>query len=355
MRVPTVSVIIPAYNCGAFIGASIRSVLNQTVRDLELIVMDDGSTDTTADEIRRHADPRLVWLRTPTNQGVSRATNAGIACARGEYLAALAADDMWLPTKLERQLAHLSSNAGIDASYTWIRHLDAEGTPSSTIERNDLGADPVRTLLTSRRIKLACTLLIPRHALARTGSLDPRLRTHEDWEYVLRLTLAGVSFGCVPEPLTLVRRRPDSLSHSQMSVRDMGVALATVWRLRRAHPGRITGVMVACCGLRSLGWVGACRVRSLLGAAAPGLLGLRSGRRGGRRPPCGQDSTRPWIPPSCSRPPGRVTPHGPPRTPASRSAGGSARRIVASARRAARTSRPACCGRSGSTHASWPC
>ena len=265
MVTPRISVVVPTYNCGAYIRASVASVLGQTVRDLEVIVVDDGSTDETLDELGRISDARLVVIRNPTNQGVSRATNAGIERARGEYLAALAADDLWLPHKLERQLADLESHQDLDASYTWIQHIDAAGNRLPTIERNNLGSNPVSTLLTSRQIKLACTLLVRRRAVDRSALLDPRLRTHEDWEYLLRLVLAGVRFAVVREPLTLVRQRPGSLSRNGMSADDMRVALANVQRLRREYPGRISMAMLARCWLRSVAWVSRCQVRDLLG------------------------------------------------------------------------------------------
>jgi glycosyltransferase involved in cell wall biosynthesis len=235
--------------------------------------MDDGSTDATIHELSTFNDPRLIVMRNPTNQGVSRATNAGVGRARGEYLAALAADDLWLPTKLERQVAHLESSQGLDASYTWIQHIDEHGKLLPTIERNDLGSNPVSTLLTSRRIKLACTLLIRRSTVTRTALLDPRLRTNEDWEYLLRLALAGVQFAGVREPLTLVRQRPGSLSRSNMSMADMRVALANVHRLRREYPGRISIAMMARCWLRSLTWVTECQVRHLIGTLSAPLPG----------------------------------------------------------------------------------
>jgi glycosyltransferase involved in cell wall biosynthesis len=265
MRPPRISVIVPAHDCAPYIGAAISSVLHQTVPDLELVVIDDASTDGTIEHINAFDDPRLVVIRNPANQGVSRATNAGIAIARGEYLAALAADDVWRPEKLETQLAYLESHQDVDASYTWIQHIDRDGNLLPTIEQNDLGSDPVLTLLTSTRIKLACTLLVRRSALGRTAFLDPRLRTHEDWEYLLRLVLAGVRFAAVRQPLTLVRQRPGSLSRNRMSAGDMRRALASVHWLRREYPGRITVAMMARCWLRSLAWVSRSQLRELTG------------------------------------------------------------------------------------------
>jgi glycosyltransferase involved in cell wall biosynthesis len=270
---PRISVIVPAYNCAPYIRASVSSVLSQTFSDLEVIVVDDGSTDGTIHELSAFNDSRLAVIRNPTNQGVSRATNTGLQRARGEYLAALAADDLWVATKLERQVAHLESSPNLDASYTWIQHIDADGKRLPTVERNDLGSDPVATLLTSKRIKLACTLLIRRPVVTRAALLDPRLRTNEDWEYLLRLALAGVRFAGVREPLTLVRQRPGSLSRSNMSMEDMRVALGNVHRLRREYPGRISVAMMARCWVRGLAWVSRCQVRDLIGTLGAPLPG----------------------------------------------------------------------------------
>jgi glycosyltransferase involved in cell wall biosynthesis len=267
MHRPRVSVIIPAYDCAPFIGDSIRSVLDQTFEDLEVIVVDDASTDGTVAEALATNDVRLRLIRHRTNIGVAAAANSGLDAARGEYVAALGSDDRWLPTKLERQVAHLDSDRALDVSYTWSRYIDARDRLLPKIDRNDLGPDPVCTLLTSRRIKLACTMLARRDVRRYCRGLDPRLRSHEDWELLLRMAIAGVTFACIPEPLTLVRKRAGSLSHSHMSARDMRIALANVWQLRRSRPDRIKLGMIGWCYLRSLAWVGECGIRRLLAEA----------------------------------------------------------------------------------------
>src|SRR4030043_1337098 len=101
---PTVSVIIPTYNRAHLVGRSIRSVLNQTYQDLEVIVVDDGSKDNTAEIVRGITDPRIVFLKHEKNRGVSAARNTGLKAARGKYIAFQDSDDEWLPQKLEKQL-----------------------------------------------------------------------------------------------------------------------------------------------------------------------------------------------------------------------------------------------------------
>ena len=121
-RTPLVSVVIPTYNRAHLLGRSISSVLGQTHEDLEVVVVDDGSTDQTADELAAVTDPRVRIVPLTTNQGQCRARNEGIAVARGRYVAFCDSDDEWLPTKLQKQLATFGGDESPGASYTgmWI-------------------------------------------------------------------------------------------------------------------------------------------------------------------------------------------------------------------------------------------
>lgn len=103
MPIPLVSVVIPAYNCGAYIDDAVESVLNQTWKPVEIIVVDDGSTDDTGNRLRKYGD--RVQVVTQENRGSSRARNVGLERCRGEFVAFLDADDHWRPEKLEWQLA----------------------------------------------------------------------------------------------------------------------------------------------------------------------------------------------------------------------------------------------------------
>lgn len=119
---PTVSVIIPTYNRAHLIGQSIQSVLDQTYQDFELIVVDDGSSDPTAEMVRSFADPRIHYLRHEKNRGAAASRNTGIAAARGEYTAFLDSDDEWLPDKLEKQMkafGNLPSVVGMVYTDMW--------------------------------------------------------------------------------------------------------------------------------------------------------------------------------------------------------------------------------------------
>ena len=107
-----VSVITPAYNCARTIGETIESVINQTVTDWEMLIVDDCSTDNTTDVVEEYAskDNRIRLIRMENNSGSAAARNTAIACAKGRYIALLDSDDMWKPEKLERQLKFMTDN-----------------------------------------------------------------------------------------------------------------------------------------------------------------------------------------------------------------------------------------------------
>lgn len=124
-----ISIVTPAYNCAGPLAAAIRSVQAQTLTDWELIIVDDASTDNTAAvaESAAQADPRIRLLENVSNRGVSFTRNRGIAAATGEYIALLDADDLWVPEKLEAQLALIRT--GYDLVYCSYDFIDQEGKP----------------------------------------------------------------------------------------------------------------------------------------------------------------------------------------------------------------------------------
>ena len=125
---PVVSVIMPAYNAERFIEEAIRSVITQTVTDWELLVLDDGSTDDTAQIARKLAeeDSRIRFLPNKSNMGVARTRNRGFDLCRGQYVALLDSDDIWLPEKLEKQLV-LAQTTGADVVYCSYGIMDETG------------------------------------------------------------------------------------------------------------------------------------------------------------------------------------------------------------------------------------
>ncbi len=138
---PLVTVIIPVYNGAEFIGETIDSALMQTYRNLEVIVVDDGSTDRTPEILRQYArKDQRVRVIMQANGGVSKARNTALAAARGEFIAPLDADDLWLPAKIARQVKRmLAAGEETGAVYSWWVWIDEKGivqdrSPRWTIE-----------------------------------------------------------------------------------------------------------------------------------------------------------------------------------------------------------------------------
>jgi glycosyltransferase involved in cell wall biosynthesis len=120
---PLISVIIPAYNAQKTIRETIESVLNQTFKDFEIIVIDDGSQDSTVEIVSAFSDPRLRLFSYP-NAGVSATRNRGLAQANSEFISFLDADDLWTPDKLEAQLRALEANPQAAVAYSWTDYID---------------------------------------------------------------------------------------------------------------------------------------------------------------------------------------------------------------------------------------
>lgn len=137
--VPQVSVVTPGRDVALWIEAAIRSVLQQTYSDFELTVVNDGSTDATADIAGSIADPRLTVLR-QKQRGSAAARSAGMAASTGHYIGFLDGYDAWSPEKLERQVAVLDAHPEIDLTFSWSRIIDESGAGTGHLQRAAAGA-----------------------------------------------------------------------------------------------------------------------------------------------------------------------------------------------------------------------
>lgn len=207
---PLVSVIIPAYNCEKTIRETIESVLNQTVSDFELIVINDGSPDSTLEVASGIKDSRIKIFSYP-NAGVSASRNRGISHARGEFIAFLDADDLWMPNKLEAQLKALQDNPQAQVAYSWMDCIDELGQflrrGSYITENGNIYAK----LLLMPFVETGSNPLIRAEALASVGGFDESLSYGEDWDLYLRLA-ARFHFVAVPYPHILYRVSANSAS-----------------------------------------------------------------------------------------------------------------------------------------------
>ena len=201
---PKVSVITAAYNHVHFVRQSVESVLNQTYRDFEHIVVDDGSSDGTAEVLKTFGD-RIKYIR-QENRGVHAAINAGIRQATGEYIAILDSDDAWLPHKLERQIPVLDESTKAAAVYSRAYIIDADG---KTKDRDNLQGDALNPetafddLLRHDPIPIL-TAVIKRSCIDEVGGFSETLNAISDWDLWIRIsTRWPIVF--IPEPLALYR------------------------------------------------------------------------------------------------------------------------------------------------------
>jgi glycosyltransferase involved in cell wall biosynthesis len=235
-----VTAVIPTYNYARFVARAIDSVLAQTYRHIECIVVDDGSTDDTAEILSRYGD-RLVAIRQP-NRGLSAARNAGLQAARGAYVAFLDADDWWHPEKASRQVAALQQRPDVGCVGCGRRHVALDG---QTLEEfpGQPGARDRRALLRGVALRTfwvggsGSGAMIRRSVVERVGGFDEGLKAAEDWDMWLRLA-ATTQIDNVPDILTCITRHG---SGSFRNVRRMEEAQWAVYRkLQSAPDGPLT-------------------------------------------------------------------------------------------------------------------
>jgi glycosyltransferase involved in cell wall biosynthesis len=228
---PLVSVVIPTFNRKDLILRALESVAQQTYPAIEVIVVDDASTDRTAEAVAGRVFPMPVHIvRLPINQGPAGARNAGIRETKGKYIALLDSDDHWLPTKLARQVevAERCANSGAVLVYSQTqirRRYETVVRPRQAIGEREPIAD---YLFATGGYIAQPTVLISADA-AREVMYRPDMRLHEDWDWYLRLQQHGVKFLMVPEALCIVDDRAGE-GRSSEARPDRSLAVVEEWK-----------------------------------------------------------------------------------------------------------------------------
>jgi glycosyltransferase involved in cell wall biosynthesis len=219
-----VSVVIPAHNAASTIDETLRSVRAQTHRALEIIVVDDGSTDETVRVVGHHlsADPRIQLIMQESG-GVAAARNAGISRARGDFIAPVDADDLWHPDKIRLQLeAMRAGGPRMGLIYTHFAIIDAESRIVAEVSEGCQEGDVFLALCERNMVGNGSSALIRKAALETTGGYDSRLRAQraqgcEDIKLYLQIAEKW-TFGLVPQPLTGYRRLPGNMSSDSLQM-----------------------------------------------------------------------------------------------------------------------------------------
>ncbi|PSO91469.1 MAG: glycosyl transferase family A [Cyanobacteria bacterium QS_3_48_167] len=210
---PKVSVIIPAYKAITYLPETMEDVLSQTFDNFEVIVVNDGSTDETEQWVSQIADSR-VKLISQENRGLAGARNTGINHARGKFIAFLDADDLWDPTKLEKQVRILEENSEVGLVYTWVAYIDEQGKSTGRVFKNQAEGDVWKELIEHNIVECGSVAMVRRYCFETCGVFDRNLGSFvEDWDMWLRIA-SRYAFKVIKEPLVYYRQLPMSASRN---------------------------------------------------------------------------------------------------------------------------------------------
>ncbi|HWK32881.1 MAG TPA: glycosyltransferase family 2 protein [Hyphomicrobium sp.] len=237
---PLVSVIIPAFNAEATIMSTLHSVQLQTLRNIEIIVVDDGSTDATrrlVEELSR-SDERIRILE-QQNGGVAAARNAGIATARADYIAPIDADDLWHPRKLGAQLELMTADPEQSLVYTWYYSIGPDGL-TIRMHTPSIEGKALQDLFRANFIGNGSSAMMKTQQVQEVGGYDPGLRAQraqgcEDLALYLRLAECGL-FGVVRRPFTGYRVQPENMSGDSLQMLKSFDLVQSPYRTR--HPDK---------------------------------------------------------------------------------------------------------------------
>ena len=217
MKQPKVSIVIPAYNHERYVGETIQSVLDQTFTDFELIIINDGSTDHTEEEILKFKDERIRYF-SQENRGLSATLNRGIELARGEYFNFLPSDDAFYPEKLEVQLKVFEETPGLGVVFSYPLLVDAEGREIKDDPAAGWSIVPYETreeifpALFERDFLSAPSALIRVECFHRVGGFDPALKTAQDYDMWMRI-LKHYDVRLIKKPLLSYRWHGKNLTY----------------------------------------------------------------------------------------------------------------------------------------------
>jgi glycosyltransferase involved in cell wall biosynthesis len=211
------SVLMSAYNGGRLIHSAIESVLNQTFGDFELLIVDDGSTDSTADIIRTYLDPRIRCVRNALNIGLTRSLQVGLSLTQAEYVARLDADDICLPNRLAYQVSYLDTHPQIAVLGSAYEVINETGSLLQTCYPPTSPPAIAWRLLFSNPLAHS-SVMFRRDVIVNLGGYNENIRYAQDYNLWSRVSMAGYGIAQLEVPLIRLREHPSRISQAKQSL-----------------------------------------------------------------------------------------------------------------------------------------
>lgn len=232
-----VSVITATYNMGEYVGLAVDSVLEQTYGHVESIVVDDGSRDDTPEiMVLFEDDPRVTYIRLPHNRGQATAKNTGLRAAKGDFIAFVDADNIWMPDKLERQLPLFECSDRIGVVYSDVKLIDGQGKILPYIQRSYYEGCITKHLLLENFVNFN-SAVVKRECISKKGIFDESITMGIDWDLWLRLS-TDYEFAFLDEATYSYRIWPNQMSHNKL--KRLGCAEKILEKFFRKNAGSVS-------------------------------------------------------------------------------------------------------------------
>lgn len=227
MQQPLISVIIPTFNREKTLFSSIESVLNQSYKNIELIIVDDNSSDGTEKLIKRIKDERVRYIKNSNNKGAAGARNVGIVAAQGNYIAFQDSDDIWLPEKLSEQMQVFEKDEEIAMVYCAFEYNKGNvqyKIPSDHIPKSELEGYIFHSLIKENKVGTV-TIIIKKECIYKVGAFNEELKALEDWELALRIS-KSYKIGFVNKMLVKAIYTDKSVNHNLRNLLNANIFIA---------------------------------------------------------------------------------------------------------------------------------
>ena len=229
-----VTVLMSTYNDERYVAEAIVSILRQTLKDFEFLIIDDASTDRTPNIIDEYAqdDTRITVVKNERNLGLTKSLNIGLSLAKGKYIARFDADDVSHPERLERQYMYMTVHPSCYFLATEGILIGESGRKLKNIHVNFKGLSQKRYILNYGSPFIHSSMMFSKQKVLEIGGYDENYRTRQDLELWLRIIYSGMEISVLKEPLIYLRYHPQSLSHKSIENLYLNVIIKTLYRAR---------------------------------------------------------------------------------------------------------------------------